>query len=284
MDVTLDDRMRKYEHDNERIIAPTTNFIIRLDGNGFSKCTKGLHKPFDDNFVLAMANVLSELLIKFNPSTGYTHSDEITLIFSAISGNKTEHIFGGRQQKILSEIASYTAVRFNYHISRIIDIHESQYTDDVIKLFNDGLQNFDARIIIHPEDKQNEIVNHMIWRSVHDCHRNAVETYARQYYSHTQLHKKNSKEMIEMMLVHGLNWDDVPQYLKHGIYAKRETYEMECVDGKTGENTKCTRSRVVFKTFKIYYSEKILEMLLGKYWTGYEEYIPDAKNLKFDIY
>lgn len=36
----------------------------------------------------------------------------------------------------------------------------------------------------------------------------------------------------------GLNWkNDVPCFLKYGIYAKKELFEKECIDKNTGEKS-----------------------------------------------
>lgn len=51
-----------------------------------------------------------DLICKFNCSTGYTHSDEITLIF-----DKNSNIFEGKVYKIITSISSYCSIRFNYH-------------------------------------------------------------------------------------------------------------------------------------------------------------------------
>jgi hypothetical protein len=38
---------------------------------------------------------------------------------------------------------------------------------------------FDGRILIFENDETSEIMNHMIWRSVYDCSRNTISSYAR---------------------------------------------------------------------------------------------------------
>ena len=63
-----------------------------------------------------------DLLEKFRPTTAYTHSDEITLIFPALTEedkkNGTTLSFNGRIQKFATLLASYCSIRFNYHIQK----------------------------------------------------------------------------------------------------------------------------------------------------------------------
>ena len=100
-------RMKHYETESLSIIKipPYMPFIVRLDGKGFSKLTKGMRKPFDLLFTKSMLLTTSDLLTEFTAATGYTHSDEISLIFrtscekSEFDKNEQQkftHIFDGR--------------------------------------------------------------------------------------------------------------------------------------------------------------------------------------------
>ena len=57
-----------------------------------------------------MVNTTYDLLKEFKCNTGYTHSDEITLIF-----DKGDHIRNGNVTEIITLISGYCSVRFNYH-------------------------------------------------------------------------------------------------------------------------------------------------------------------------
>jgi len=52
----LGERMKEYKHELNPKVLPYLPFIIRLDGHKFSKFTRGLKCPFDDNFSQAMIN------------------------------------------------------------------------------------------------------------------------------------------------------------------------------------------------------------------------------------
>lgn len=62
-------------------IDPSLPFVMRLDGHCFSKFSRGLHKPYDYNFHRAFLNTTIRLVKEFGADTGYTHSDEISLLF-----------------------------------------------------------------------------------------------------------------------------------------------------------------------------------------------------------
>ena len=221
--------------------------IFRLDGKTFSKFTKRFLKPFDLIFVKTMALTTLDLIKYFDGETGYTHSDEITLIFNNLL---EENI-----QKILTLISSYCSVRFNYHLVKLINETDSIYDDNFIELINSYEQIFDARIIMFSEENIHEILNHQIWRSVHDCCRNAISTYAYTHFGSKKIMNKNCSQMIAMLAEIGINWeDDIPIFIKHGLYCKRFLIG--------------TESEYIFKEFKINFSVENLEMLLNKYWTN----------------
>ena len=94
------------------IMIPTLPVIIRLDGSNFSKWTKGLNKPFDENLTKLMIETTEFLVQETNAIIGYTQSDEITLIL--YSSDKKNSIYNdGKKQKILSKLTSKISRFFN---------------------------------------------------------------------------------------------------------------------------------------------------------------------------
>lgn len=281
----IDMRMKMHESQQLPLGGKVKNneyFIIRLDGRSFSNFTSGFMKPFDKLFIRAMCYTTADLLEKFNCATAYCHSDEITLIFPKQYPNDqnvvtTSHLFNGRIQKLLSLSAAYCSVRFNYYLNNLFDKDNlllnyptNKYPQSLINRISSCEQMFDARIIIFNDTNNHEIVNHQIWRSVYDCHRNAVQTYGHHYIGHKKILNKNTGEMIKMLeSEHNIKWDDVPTYLKYGFYCKKELYNKE-IDGKT-----FTRSKVAFKNFKISFSEKMLDLLLAKYWSCVDDSVKE---------
>jgi tRNA(His) 5'-end guanylyltransferase len=271
----IGDRIKIYENENEKNILPYYNFILRLDGKNFSKFTKGLKKPFDKNFTDAMVLTMNDLINKFKPRTGYTHSDEITLIFSNACAkeeyenkeNKSVHFYNGRILKINTVVAGYCSVRFAFNFSNIIKKDMNSYKQQTLDKIFSFETCFDCRTIIPPTDKEYEIVNHMIWRSIRDCPRNTVATYARHYYTNKELFNKDSSDMIKMLLEKGLDWNkNVPIYDKHGVYCKKELYDKEVEIN--GNLITVQRSRFVNYCFKINEIDNPLETMLEKYWNN----------------
>lgn len=289
----LGDRMKRYESivDNQIVIKPCESFIIRLDGRSFSKFTKKFHKPFDIIFVKAMGLTTLDLIKQFDAQTGYTHSDEITLIFNSKCGEDEYleylekkyqnlltkddkappfHMFNGRIQKILSLVSSYCSVRFNYHLVKLIEPIKETYDTKFVETIESMNAMFDGRIIIFHEAIKYEIINHQIWRSIHDCSRNAVSTYAYTYFGPNKITCKNTQQMIQMMLDEkGLDWSDtsqVPTFIKHGLYCKK------ILVNKVINGNPSLRTEYVFKQYKIDFSQENLDILLAKYWNDVESW------------
>jgi hypothetical protein len=211
----------------------------------------------------------NDLLHEFKPATVYTHSDEITLIFGTQSikqnGEYTEHIFGGRVDKLLSLVSSFASVAFYKHLN-IINAMEvkndkdiGEYiTADLTKSINtcSNTPTFDARLIVFPEGKEYEIVNHMLWRSRGDCTRNFIQLYAEKYIGKKNIHKKNTTDRLALLTERGVDLSGNSEYkvdfaMKHGIFLKTDNDDM---------------IKTVFFVFKnLKYSEEMYEFLTEKF-------------------
>ena len=268
----IGDQMKGLERANEKNVRPDQWFIVRLDGHSFSKFTAPFRKPFDKVFVDAMVLTTNDLVLKHGANTGYCHSDEISLLFAPKctteelqSGtNKSVHPFNGRLFKTLTLLAAYTSVRFNTHLLACLQAEESNYDNkEQYERLYERISRmeaiFDARALVLPrEDANSLLVDHMWWRSVYDSNRNAISTYARHVIAgkpdaSKMLKNKNSYDMKQIMIENGLNWQtNVPLFLKHGVYAKKELYRKEALDYKTKQICQVTRSRVSNYCFKLY--------------------------------
>ena len=275
----LGERIKSYEKESLELthVQGFKHYIVRLDGNNFSKFTKGLAKPHDAIFSQVMILVTMDLVEKYNAVTGYTHSDEITLIFRQMCTHeeyqkeKKEHLHNGKASKIISLMASYCSVRFNYHYNKIIN-------EEIVNHMYDGLtiakiQNmttvFDARIVVFPLEKQDiEVANHMVWRSVIDCYRNAVSTYHDYYVGKKKSFGLHTGEKIKSLLNNGYDFSKVPMYYRHGSYVKKILVEkeIEYVHKKTGEKhtTNAIRSEYVNFTMLANSKEDCIQLLLSK--------------------
>lgn len=277
---TLGDRMKEYEDIYEhRVIPAELPFIVRLDGNSFSKFTGFLKKPFDERFSRAMILTMNDLVSKFNAATGYTHSDEITLVFRPMSiteeeiKNKTRvHIYNGRLVKICTIMAGFCSVAFYRRICKEVS------DEEILEKIYNKLPFFDCRLLVFP--KNAEIANHMIWRSCYDCKRNSTSTFARYVLPKKVVFKKNTTELQKEMLNIGFNIKDVHEYYTRGVVAKKELYQCKMIHPKTKKDIEVTRKRIINKTGKFDSSNEIVEMLLDKYWTDTTKFYPIEINSK----
>ena len=246
---SIGDRLNLYENIEEFYIKPCELFAVRLDGSGFSKLLHNIltiHEnpnkkrkvPYDKNIMRAMDMTMKDIVEKFNANTGYTHSDEITIIFSfktttelynnyldkLITKNDIiEHDYKGRLCKYISLMASYCSNKFTKHLSDLIDETTNIYNKKFIDKVKSGCIMFDARIIKFSEDKYYEIVNYQIWRSIHDCKRNIISDYALYYFGPKLIQDKNGSEKILMLeQLENIKFYDLPIFARHGRYCKRK--------------------------------------------------------------
>lgn len=275
--ISLAERMKGYEKTES--VPGYQSFIVRTDGNCFSKYTKGFPEPFDIGFSRAMIKTANALISHFNAKTGFVCSDEITLIFDKMCTEseyheiiKTKsiipsHIYSGRHNKIESLVASKCSVLFNKFMMEETtpDVKYNAITLQKIRKC-DAI--FDARIIPIPVGSEIEIVNNIIWRSSYDCYRNTVSAYCRHVVGNKQTVKKNCKEMVQLMKDHGFDFSTmVPKRYKYGVLCKKILVKLvnpqgeEYIRGKEYNFTTNLMEQDRVKTldlfFEKYYEQKI---------------------------
>jgi len=181
----LASRMKKYEEAaaSSKYVDFTKPVLCRIDGHKFSTFTRGFEKPFDPRIHDAMVATTKDLVENFLAATGYTFSDEITLIFPTIEGRQ-EAPYNGKILKFSTLLASFTAVRFAYHMRNLVT---PETEPKIRKLLENPMMTFDARIWNVPS--KDEALANIIWRSLYDCRRNGIGLLARKYYSAKKLHK-----------------------------------------------------------------------------------------------
>lgn len=130
-------------------------------------------------------------------------------------------LYEGNAAEVLSRVASYASVRFNYHLQRYF-LPDSTYTPDAhheIRRYN---KIFDCRLVVC--DEPLSVMRHMFWRSVGDCQRNAVSSFARKVFPRMKFTKLKQFSMIGRLESCGLSWvSHVPAYCKYGVWSKRHT-------------------------------------------------------------
>jgi tRNA(His) guanylyltransferase len=260
--LALAERMKRYEASYELYLPTDSPIILRLDGHGFSKFTSHFCKPFDQRIHDAMIASCADLLHFFPQATvAYTQSDEITLVFP--SGVQT---LNERVQKLSSLAASYCSVNFNRHLTSSL---EKQPAPPVKPSAHAALGRayFDARFFAVPSLA--EALNNIIWRCRNDAVRNAVSGFARTMYTTKEMHGKRASELLAMMKEEkGVVFEDaVPRWAIEGCLVKREQFEHEGVNGKTGEVERTIRSRVRVEERGVReFGEEGLRIVGEKFW------------------
>jgi len=246
----LDNRMKKYEKCYNFQIPSRTYTMIRFDGRGFSKYTKGFKKPFDKLLSGAMDAASMAIGKEFNGKLVYTQSDEISIMLTDIENIDSELPFGGKIQKLCSIGATCVANAFNkFMLSNLM----MEYGGDLKKLSEFNFAEFDARVYQIPDFR--EVSNYFIWRQ-QDSTRNSVSmaACANNTISHKEQQNKNTNELQEMLFQKGINWNDYPEKFKRGSVFVREVYEKPITSGDVTSTV--TRSRWAYKETPIFTQDK----------------------------
>lgn len=190
---SLGDRMKTYEKASRPYLTSRTPVICRLDGKAFHTFTKGCDKPFDAKLIRAMK--LAAVTVANNIQgfkLAYIQSDEASFLLTDYDDISTQGWFNYNLSKMVSISASVMTASFN-HIWNSDTFNHSD---------SSRLAYFDSRAFNIPED---EVANYFVWRSK-DWARNSLQMYCRSFFSHKQLHGKNSEDMHNMLHDVGKNW------------------------------------------------------------------------------
>jgi len=195
--------------------------VIRTDGKSFHRYTRGLKRPFDEQFISAMNATAIRLCQEIQGAQlAYLQSDEISILVHNYKKLVSQAWFDNELQKMCSISAG---------------IASAEMTRQSLNLFGEVRPAvFDSRVFIMPES---EVNNLFLWRQ-NDSTRNSIQMVAQSLYSHKELHRKNNKEMQEMIFQMGQNWNDYPTHQKRGRCIVKQLYTATLEDG-----SKCVRSR-----------------------------------------
>ena len=206
----LGERMKLYEgREAQRRALPRLPIVVRIDGKGFSRWTKGLKYPFDERLEQCRQYTMRALIKETGALIGYGQSDEMSFVL--YSGDPKSQIYcDGRYQKIVSHTASMAANAWRDAVAL--------YIPEKVGL----TANFDSRAWEVPSLE--EATNALMWREW-DASKNSVSMAARSVYSHKEVNGKNGSEMQDMLMAKGINWNDYPTWAKRGTYMGRRSYE-----------------------------------------------------------
>lgn len=219
MSHTLGDRIKQAEVDTDpKRITGMNAYAIRLDGHHFSKYTRGMKKPFDARLNRLMVSVTCALLEQYNDVvTGYTASDEITLIFRENTPKQIKASHGGRIQKLASLTAAYATAYF------VKLLQEEDFTD--IYHFEHRVAYFDSRVIrCHSAQMASDC---LWWRHRFDTFRNGVNALGQSVYSARSMHGLCTRDLLARLRKDGIMINDYPhQELFYGTLCKRVQYQV----------------------------------------------------------
>lgn len=272
----LGERFKERETYLEKTTPPWKYIILRFDGHSFSKFTNGFRKPFDINMTNAIRSCMMDAVKEYSFILGYCQSDEISLIYPALCSQKeyeemTEkhptHPFNGRINKLISLVASYISVRFNFHIMTNVNKEANFYSDTFLDKINKPKAHFDGRALIFDKTETIEMLNYFVWRQ-NDCYRNCTSAFARHILKPAkQLVGKKMNDMLELLNKSEFNYNEVDNSYKIGIFAKKELFEKEAFNHKTNKKEIAIRSEIISKVVTIKATPEYEYILTQKYWT-----------------
>ena len=225
----LGTRMKMYEAVSDQKLIRKIPVLGRIDGKAFSTLTRGMKAPWDEDFIECMkAAALAVCRDAQGCKLGYVQSDEISILLTDTEKISTEPWFGYESRKLCSIAASTaTAAFLMEYMARFPERAEA------LRKGNSPLPRFDARFWNLPE---REVPNYFVWRQ-QDAVRNSKQMLGRAYFSHKQLHKKSSNEIMKMVYdEHGINAIDFETKFIWGTLISRaeEVEEVTWVrDGET---------------------------------------------------
>ena len=201
MNDVLGDRMKQHEWEGAvGRFSPGCPVCVRLDGNNFSKFTKGLERPFDARMQYAMTATADEVFSASGAVLAYTQSDEITLVLvPAREGSGIYH--GGRRDKINSLLAARCSMAFRSAAAKFLpDTHQSPVV-------------FDCRSFQVPNAET--AADCVLWRQ-RDCVRNAIQSIGQRFYSHKSLHGMSGVDILRRLAADGVDWESFPDCFRFG--------------------------------------------------------------------
>lgn len=225
----FDAQMRVFETAHDHCVLPGLHLVARLDGRGFTRLTKEVHRfeaPFDEKFRDLMLATTAHLMdCGFRMLYGYTQSDEISLLF-----HPQDESFHRKLRKLNSVLAGEASAKFS--------------------LLLGAMGCFDCRISQLPTIEL--VGDYFRWRS-QDAHRNALNSHCywmlrKQGQSEktatTRLLRMSVANKNELLFQNGINFNELPNWQKRGAGIFWERYQKPGKNPKTGEEVLAERRRL----------------------------------------
>lgn len=202
---SLGDRIKKYERATHYHLPPNSHVIIRVDGRAFHTFTRLCEKPFDHDLMDAMAAATAHTASEMQGfRLAYTQSDEASFLITDTDSHESQPWFDNDLSKLISITSSTFTAAFN-------DLYEGRRIGHALAVF-------DGRAFAVPEP---DVPNAFVWRQ-RDWERNSLQMLAQAHFSQKQLHGKGRRELHDLlMLERGINWADLSDREKNGVFLTR---------------------------------------------------------------
>jgi tRNA(His) guanylyltransferase len=209
---SLGNRMKSFEAPWRSQLPPRMPVIIRVDGKAFHSYTRGLSRPFCEDFCAAMDCVAVALCEEIQGAKiAYVQSDEISVLVHTYRTFESQAWFDNDVQKMASVSAAVASARMTGISPSVFgEVREAR---------------FDSRCFVLPES---EVANAFLWRQ-NDASRNSIQMLARSLASHKECDGLGQAELQELCFQRGNNWNDLPARYRRGRCVVRQTHELDGV-------------------------------------------------------
>ena len=211
---SLGDRMKGYENITRNHLISRMPVILRLDGRAFHTFCKKFAKPYDEVMAHSMRATMQYLCEHIQGCVlGYTQSDEITLVLVDYQELNTSSWFDNNIQKMVSVAASMATWKFVDAMSRFMYLSNQNNPSVYEAALNKGVA-FDCRAFNIPKE---EVTNCVLFRQ-NDAIRNSIQALGQAHFSHKELHKKSTEDIITMVKEKtGILWNKLPIEQQRGM-------------------------------------------------------------------
>ena len=208
--MSLGERMKYYEgQEGLRQTVPGLPLLARLDGRAFHTFCEDLNKPYDARLSAIMRETTRYLVEQTHARTGYTQSDEITLVWHETDPEK-KTLFDGRFQKLASILAATATAKFNQILGTMIPEKAEE------------LPVFDCRVWTVPD--MGEAANAFLWRE-RDAIKNSIQAAGQAAFDRSTMHGRTCSEVLDMLRRAGIDWSAYPTHQKRGVFFQRKRSE-----------------------------------------------------------